>query len=89
MASFAEIDTTSYVLQVIVLDNADVDYLPFPESEPLGQAFIAALGIEGTWLQTSKSGAFRGTYAGIGWFFDETLGEYGEFVDLEHQMPIV
>jgi hypothetical protein len=89
MASFAEIDNTSYVLQIIVLDNADIDYLPFPESEPLGQAFIASLGIEGTWLQTSKSGAFRGTYAGIGWFFDATLGEYGEFVDLEHQIPIV
>ena len=89
MASFAEIDQTNFVMQVIVIDNAEIDYLPFPESEPIGQAFIASLGIEGIWLQTSKSGAFRGTYAGIGWLFDATLGEYGEFVDTEHVLPVL
>lgn len=81
MAYFAEIDSTQTVIQVIAINNHDVDDMPFPESEPVGQAFIASLGIGGTWLQTSYNARFRGTYAGIGFIYDSTLGEYGEFVD--------
>lgn len=80
MAHFAEINDTQIVVQVIVIDNAEVDNLPFPESEPIGQAFIASLGLVGEWLQTSYNGNFRGHYAGIGYTFDASLGEYGEFV---------
>ena len=65
---------------VIVVSNDDCDNLPFPESEPVGQAFIASLGIEGEWLQTSYNGNFRGCYAGIEYTYDATIGEYGEFV---------
>jgi len=79
MAYFAEIDS-NIVLQVIVIASDDVDNLPFPDSEPIGQAFIASLGIAGEWLQTSYNGNFRGTYAGIGYTYDAALGEYGEFV---------
>ena len=79
MAYFAEIDS-NIVLQVIVIANGDVENLPFPESEPIGQAFIASLGIVGEWLQTSYNGNFRGTYAGIGYTFDASVGEYGEFI---------
>jgi hypothetical protein len=79
MAYFAEVNN-NIVLQVIVIASNDVDNLPFPESEPIGQAFIASLGIAGEWLQTSYNGNFRGTYAGIGYTFDASLGEYGEFV---------
>ena len=79
MAYFAEIEN-NIVLQVIVIANDDVDNLPFPDSEPIGQAFIASLGIAGEWLQTSYNGNFRGTYAGIGYTYDASLGEYGEFV---------
>jgi hypothetical protein len=79
MANFAEIEN-NLVQRVIVIANSDCGDLPFPESEPVGQAFIASLGISGTWLQTSYNGNFRGTYAGIDYTYNAALGEYGEFV---------
>ena len=79
MAYFAEIQNNE-VMQVIAISNADCQDLPFPESEPVGQAFIASLGIEGEWLQTSYNASFRNLYAGIGFSFDPTIGEYGAFV---------
>jgi len=79
MAHFAQV-IDNIVTDVIVVANADCNDLPFPESEPVGQAFIASLGIVGEWLQTSYSGSFRGAYAGINYMFDASLGEYGEFV---------
>jgi hypothetical protein len=72
MAHFAQI-TDSKVQAVIVIANYDCDNLPFPESETVGKAYIAALGIEGEWLQTSYNGNFRGTYAGIGYTYDDVL----------------
>jgi len=69
MAHFAKMNE-NIVSEVIVVANSDCNDLPFPESEPVGQAFIASLGIEGTWLQTSYSGSFRGCYAGNGYSFD-------------------
>jgi hypothetical protein len=79
MAHFAKVEN-NMVSDVIVVSNDNCDNLPFPESEPIGQAFIASLGITGTWLQTSYNGNFRGTYAGAGYSYDALLGEYGEFV---------
>lgn len=79
MAHFARVKN-NVVDQVIVVSNDDCDNLPFPESEPVGQAFIASLGIDGEWLQTSYNGNFRNIYAGPGIIFDPTLGEYGEFL---------
>lgn len=79
MANFAEIEN-NIVQRVIVIANSDINDLPFPESEPVGQAFIASLGIAGTWLQTSYNGNFRGNYAGIDYTYNSALGEYGEFV---------
>lgn len=78
MAHFARVKN-NVVDQVIVVSNDDCDNLPFPESEPVGQAFIASLGVEGEWLQTSYNGNFRNIYAGPGILFDPTLGAYGEF----------
>ena len=72
MAHFAKV-TNNIVQEVIVLSNDDVNNLPFPESEPLGQAFIASCNIDGTWLQTSYNNNFRGTYAGINYTYDSTL----------------
>ena len=86
MAHFAQLDGVK-VIEVIVVANDDCDNLPFPESEPVGQAFIASLGLEGEWLQTSYNGNFRGTYAGIGFTFDASLGEYGEFVAPVEPIP--
>ena len=80
MAHFAKINDTKMVIEVITVNNTDVDNLPFPESEPIGQAFIASCNISGIWAQTSYNSNFRGCYAGIGYTFDASLGEYGEFV---------
>lgn len=79
MANFAKING-DLVTEVIVISNNDCDNLPFPESEPVGQTYIASLGISGEWLQTSYNANFRGVYAGIGYTFDASIGEYGEFV---------
>ena len=76
MAHFAQVDENNVVLQVNVIANDDCGGGDFPESEPIGQAFIASLGIGGTWLQTSYNGNFRGLYAGIGYRYDATLDEF-------------
>lgn len=75
MANFAKVEN-DFVTQVIVVNNDDCGGGTFPESEPIGQAFIASLGIEGTYLQTSRSGSFRGTYAGIGDTYDAVADEF-------------
>jgi hypothetical protein len=75
MAHFAKMKG-DIVEQVIVVSNDDCDNLAFPESEPVGQAFIASIGIDGDWLQTSYSGSFRGRYCGIGYTFDAELDEF-------------
>jgi hypothetical protein len=79
MAHFAQVNN-NIVSEVIVVSNNDIDNLSFPDSEPVGQAFIASLGIVGEWLQTSYNGNFRGEYAGNGYTFDPSIGEYGEFI---------
>jgi hypothetical protein len=82
MAHFAKIEN-DIVTNVIVVNN-DVcgePTLTFPDTCAAGRAFIAnTLKLEGTWKQTSYNAKFRGCYAGIGYTFDPTLGEYGEFV---------
>jgi hypothetical protein len=74
MAHFAQIQD-GIVTQVIVVSNDDAPD-PFPESEALGQAFIASLGLGGQWVQTSYHGTFRGCYAGIGYTYDPELDEF-------------
>lgn len=76
MAHFALIDDSGIVHAVHVINNDDIDGGTFPESEPLGQAFQASLGIAGTWLQCSYSGSFRGAYPGLGWTYDADLDEF-------------
>lgn len=76
MAHFALVDEENVVRQVIVVSNTDCGGGNFPESEPIGQAFIASLGISGSWLQTSYHGNFRGVYAGIGYTYDADLDEF-------------
>tara|TARA_R110000823_G_scaffold315402_1_gene447365 strand:+ start:2142 stop:2396 length:255 start_codon:yes stop_codon:yes gene_type:complete len=65
MAHFAQIKN-GIVEQVIVINNQTLGNLDFPESEKVGQEFIASLGLIGTWKQTSYNGNFREKYAGIG-----------------------
>ena len=72
MAHFAKMNQ-DIVEEVIVVSNDDCDNLPFPESEPVGQAFIASLGLTGLWLETSYNANFRGVYAGLGYSYDAAL----------------
>lgn len=80
MAHFAKIATDNTVEEVIVVNNDDCGGGTFPDSEPIGQAFIANLGLDGTWLQTSYHGSFRQNYAGISYRFDPSVGEHGAFI---------
>ena len=75
MAHFARIDENNIVQEVIVVHNNDAP------DEKTGQEFIAFLGLEGVWKQTSYNTMagkhtlggtpFRKNYAGIGCFYDE------------------
>jgi hypothetical protein len=69
MAYFAQLDRHNIVAQVIAVSNVDAPD-PFPASEAAGQAFIASLGLDGMWLQTSYNGRIRKNYAGIGYTYD-------------------
>lgn len=60
MAHFAKIEN-GLVTQVVVVDN---------EHESNGETFLNALGLEGTWVQTSYNAIFRGKFAGIGDSYD-------------------
>jgi len=69
MAHFAQV-SNGIVQQVIVVSNDDCGGGTYPESEPIGQAFLASLGLAGEWRQTSYNANFRGKYAGIGDIYD-------------------
>ena len=75
MAHYAKIEN-GVVTQVIVVNNDDCGGGDFPESEPIGQAFIASIGLAGEYRQTSYNGNFRGKYAGIGDSFDAEADEF-------------
>jgi len=77
MAHFAQLDANNIVLDVIVVNNAVVGDLPFPESEPLGVAFCQSLyGADTVWKQTSYNSSFRSCYAGIGYTYDPITDEF-------------
>ena len=75
MAHFAKIENNT-VTNVIVVSNDDCGGGNFPESEPIGQAFIASLGLNGEWLQTSYHANFRGCYASVGWTYNASIDEF-------------
>lgn len=79
MGYFAQLDEDGVVQQVISISN-DVlgePTLTFPETEPVGRAFIAnTLRLPGWWRQTSFNGNFRGRFAGIGFRYDKELDEF-------------
>lgn len=75
MAHFAKINN-NIVETVIVVSDDDCGGGNFPASEPIGQAFIASIGLDGEWKQTSYNNNFRGLYAGIGCTYDSELDEF-------------
>ena len=86
MAHFAQV-TDNIVRNVIVVNNSDCGGGDYPDSEPIGQAFIGSLGIQGDWLQTSYNNNFRGTYAGQGMTYDPVLDEFVSPIQLEVIVP--
>ena len=84
MAHFALIEN-GLVGSVTVIANEDCGGGEFPESEPIGQTFIASLGLTGTWVQTSYHANFRNLYAGIGMAFLPNVGEYGIFAVVDDE----
>lgn len=77
MAHFAQLDENNLVINVVVVNNQTIDNLPFPESEPVGVAFLQELnGVDTKWAQTSYNNNFRFRYAGIGYSYDPTLDAF-------------
>jgi hypothetical protein len=75
MAHFAQVDDSGVVRAVIVIDNDHLNGGTFPQSQQLGQAFITGpnpegMALEGTWIQCSYSGSFRGCFPGLGFTYD-------------------
>jgi hypothetical protein len=70
MAHFAEIDNDGIVLRVIVVNNNNAPDPAPAHSEPIGRQYIASLGLDGTWVQTSYHGSFRKHFAGPGIRYD-------------------
>jgi hypothetical protein len=88
MAYFAQINEDSVVTEVIAVNNETLDYLPYPESEPVGQEFIASLGLTGLFLQTSYNNNFRGTFAGIGYTYDAVTDVFVPLPSIEPIDPV-
>jgi hypothetical protein len=77
MAHFAQLDASSIVLRVIVIDNDNILDPDGNESEPVGIAFCRSLyGADTLWRQTSYNATFRKNYAGIGYRYDTSLDAF-------------
>ena len=77
MAYFAQLDDASIVFQVLAVNNETIDNLPFPESEPVGIAFLESIyGTAIIWKQTSYNANFRKNYAIIGCPYDLVLDAF-------------
>lgn len=71
MAHFAKLDDNNIVLDVNVVNNLEIQDLPFPQSEAVGIEFLTQWsGGYTNWKQTSYNANFRKNYAGIGYSFD-------------------
>jgi hypothetical protein len=64
MAHFAKVNDSNMVEEVIVVDNKNA------ETEQQGKDFIASIGLEGNWVQTSYNNKFRNVFAGPGDVYD-------------------
>jgi hypothetical protein len=77
MAHFAQLNTSSIVHEVIVVDNSNILDPDGKESEAVGIAYCQSLfGVETLWRQTSYHGSFRKNYAGIGYTYDASLDAF-------------
>ena len=70
MAHYAKLNENNMVTEVIVVDNVNA------ETEQAGKDFIASIGLEGNWIQTSYNASFRGKFAGVGYFYNADKDEF-------------
>lgn len=77
MAHFAKLNSDNIVIDINVINNAEIDNLPFPDSEPVGIAFLTEWsGGYTNWKQTSYNASFRKNYAGIGYAYDDIIDAF-------------
>jgi hypothetical protein len=76
MSHWAEIDTNSKVIRVLVGDNND------PAGDEGYQWLIDNLG--GTWIKTSYNGNIRYNYAGVGYSYDPIDDAFIAPIPCEH-----
>ena len=77
MANFAKLDNNNVVIAVNSVDNATVNDLPFPDSEPVGIQFLTEWsGGYTNWKQTSYNCNFRKNLAGIGYTYDQVIDAF-------------
>ena len=77
MGHFAKLDDAGLVMEVVVVNNDTLNNLPFPDSEPVGVAFLTNLfGGYSNWKQTSYNASFRKNFAGIGYTYDSVLDAF-------------
>jgi len=67
VAYFAQLDPNNKVVNVIVVSDDDCGNGVFPDSEPVGQAFLALLNLDGVFKQTSPN-----TYRDYAYTFDDS-----------------
>lgn len=75
MAHFAKLDENNYVIAVHVVNN-DVLTVDGSESEETGIEFLTNLHKYSKWKQTSYNKKIRKNFAGIGFFYDQTLDAF-------------
>ncbi len=71
MAHAARVEN-GIVREVIVVP----DGLGGDENDAAIQAYVNGIGLPGTWLKTSYTGAVRARYAGIGFTYDANSDEF-------------
>lgn len=82
MAHFAKVNENNIVEEVIVVDNKNA------ETEQQGKDFIASIGLEGNWVQTSYNNKFRNVFAGPGDTYDP-VNDMFVFDESEHETTFV
>ena len=77
MAHFAKLDENNIVIDIIKVNNEDILDSNDQESEQIGIQFLHNLfGADIRWVQTSYHGHFRKRYAGIGYYYNQSLDAF-------------
>lgn len=93
MAHFAQLNSDSSVINVVVVDNANLLDENNVENESVGIAYLESHLGTGPWVQTSYSGRIRCRYAGIGMVYDPVedvfrMPEAGDVDSVIHEASV-